>query len=113
MTGSLTRTGRNGQPRPPKDLSRDAKRLWQQLFDGSDVDEVARPLLDSFCQSWQTRQEARALLAKEGIVLVEETAAGLKRRRPHPAILIEHNAAATMMRAWRLLGYDQQPPEGV
>ena len=86
--------------------------MWQRLFDASDIDEVAEPLLHSFCQHWDRVQEVRTLLARDGIILTEKTAAGLEKRRAHPAIAIERDASAAMMRAWRLLGYDQQPPEG-
>ena len=113
MTGNGARTKGNGQPRAPKDLSREGRRLWQCLFDASDIDAVAEPLLHSFCQHWDTVQQARALLAKEGIILTEKTAAGLEKRRAHPAVSVERDASAAMMRAWRLLGYDQAPPEGM
>jgi phage terminase small subunit len=113
MTGNGARTGRNNGPKPPKDLSPSAKRVWQQPFDASEVDPVAEPLLHSFCQHWDTVQQARALLAKEGIILTEKTAAGLEKRRAHPAVSVERDASAAMMRAWRLLGYDQAPPEGM
>jgi phage terminase small subunit len=113
MANNGRATRGNSRPRPPKDLSREARRLWQYLFDASDVDAVAEPLLHSFCQHWQTVQEARALLAKEGIILTEKTAAGVEKRRPHPAVSVERDASAALMRAWRLLGYDQAPPEGM
>jgi phage terminase small subunit len=110
MTRNTTSTS---HPRPPKDLSLAARRLWQQLFDSSEIDAVAEPLLHSFCQHWDRVQEVRRLLAKEGVVLTEKTAAGLEKRRAHPAASIERDASSAMMRAWRLLGFDQQPPEGM
>jgi P27 family predicted phage terminase small subunit len=101
------------KPKPPTDLSREAKRLWQRLFDESDIDVVAEVLLDDLCRAWDRLQGARAILAKEGVVIVEKTGGGIEKRRQHPAALIERDASARLMRAWRLLGYDQAPPEGV
>jgi P27 family predicted phage terminase small subunit len=113
MTGKGPRTGSNGGPRPPKDLSREAKKLWQRLYDESDIDPVAEVLLDTLCRTWDRLQQARELLAKEGVIISEKTGAGIEKRRTHPAVLVEHNAAATVCRCWRLLGFDQLPPEGV
>lgn len=111
--GNGTKTGRNNEPKPPAGLSPQAKRLWRRIFDASDIDEVARPLLDAYCEDFDERQEGRAILAREGPVIVDKTAAGLERKRLHPAQAIVHNATGRMLRTWRLLGFDQVPPEGV
>ena len=103
----------NRSSSPPKDLSREARKLWARLFDAADIDPVAEILLDTLCRSWDRLQQARELLAKEGIVVQEKTAHGGMKARAHPAVLVEHNAAATLCRCWRLLGFDQAPPEGL
>ena len=97
--------------KPPRDLSPEGKKLWYRIFASSDMDEPAVILLDSLCRSWDRVQQARAIIARDGPVLIEKTAAGNEKTRMHPACQIERDAAATMMRAWRLLGFDQQPPE--
>lgn len=98
------------KPKPPADLSREAKRLWQRLFDESDIDAAAEVLLDDLCRAWDRLQQARAILARDGLLITEKTGAGIEKRRQHPGVLIERDSAARMMRAWRLLGYDQAPP---
>ena len=97
--------------KPPRDLTADAKKLWYRIFASSDMDEPAVILLDSLCRSWDRVQQARAIITRDGPVLIEKTAAGNTKSRMHPASQIERDSAATMMRAWRLLGFDQQPPE--
>ena len=97
--------------KPPRDLSPEGKKLWYRIFASADMDEPAVILLDSLCRSWDRTQQAREIIARDGPVLTETTAAGNTKSRMHPACQIERDASATMMRAWRLLGFDQQPPE--
>jgi phage terminase small subunit len=99
------------KPKPPTDLSAAAKKLWRTVYDSGDFDPPAMVLLDSLARSWDRVQQARALILKDGIVLVEKTAHGDEKSRANPACAIERDASASMMRAWRLLGFDQAPPE--
>jgi P27 family predicted phage terminase small subunit len=99
--------------KPPKDLSREARDLWRRIHDEMEVDAPALLLLDSVCQQFDRMMQARKILAKQGIIVEDKTAAGLTRLRAHPACTIEASAAAAMMRAWRLLGFDQAAPPGV
>src|ERR1700680_4891777 len=97
-------------PKPPADLSAEAKSLWRRIFQECEMDEAAVVLLDALAQQWDRVKQARALIVAGGLTITEKTAAGCEKRRPHPAVAIERDAAAAMMRAWRLLGFDQQPP---
>jgi hypothetical protein len=74
------------------------------------LDPPAELLVDELCRSWMRVEEARALIRRDGLVLVERTAAGDEKHRAHPACGIERDSLAALHRAWRLLGYDQQPP---
>jgi P27 family predicted phage terminase small subunit len=96
-------------PKPPADLSREAKALWARIYAEVDLDSAAVLLLDTLCQQFDRMTAARQLVAKEGMVVEETTAAGNKKQRAHPACAIERDAAATMTRCWRLLGFDQMP----
>ena len=100
----------NNEPKPPKHLSREAKALWRKIAAESDVDAAGSVLLDVLAEAWDRMHQARQLIALEGCIVREKTAAGNQKLRPHPAVAQEHQAAQTMMKAWRLLGYDQQPP---
>jgi P27 family predicted phage terminase small subunit len=94
-------------PKPPKDLSKEAKALWRQIFSEVELDSAALLLLNLMCQSWDRMAEARAAIAKEGAVIAGRFA-GTKVANPWCGI--ERDSAATVTRAWRLLGFDLQPP---
>ena len=96
--------------KPPKTLSTEAKTLWRRVYEVSDMDPPAVLLLNTMCEQFDRMRSAQALIAAEGLIVTEETAAGKTKKRPHPACVIEAAAAAALMRAWRLLGFDQQPP---
>jgi P27 family predicted phage terminase small subunit len=100
----------NSEPKPPGHLSRQAKALWRKIAAESDVDAAGAVLLDTLCEAWDRMHQARELIASQGCIVREKTAAGNEKLRPHPAIAQEHQAAQTMMKAWRLLGFDQMPP---
>src|SRR5262245_17308116 len=100
-------------PKPPKALSAEAKRLWRQVYDASEMDPAALVLLDQLAECFDRLREAQADIRKHGIVLEEKTDRGTVKRKTNPACAVERDARAGLMRAWRLLGYDQQPPGGV
>src|SRR5579859_5336336 len=99
------------KPKPPSDLSPDAKKLWRQIYDVSDMDPAAVVMLDSLCEQWDRVREARKLVAKDGLVIQEKTAAGNTHHRANPAVAIERDSMALVVRCWKALGFDQQPPE--
>lgn len=100
---------RKSKPKPPKTLSIEGKKLCQRIFDESDMDSPAISLLNLLVQSFDRMNEAREHIAKHGIVLAEKTANGDTKYRANPACGIERDSKAAMMRAWKLLGYDQAP----
>ena len=70
-------------------------------------------LLASICQNWDRIQQSRALIAKDGLILTEKTAAGVVKHKPHPALQIENSATQSLMRAWHLMGFDSALPPGM
>jgi|SRR5581483_4258221 len=92
------------QAKPPKHLTSDARKLWQRIFNEVDLDEPALLLLNTLCEQFDRMNQARELLKRDGIVVKDR----FGQDKPHPACGVEVNAAAGMMRAWRLLGFDLQ-----
>lgn len=99
--------------KPPNDLSKEAAKLWLNIAAESDMDVAGNILLNEICRLFDRLREARTLIREQGLVVTETTAAGHAKRRPHPACQIEATASAGLMRAWRLLGFDQLPPGGI
>lgn len=87
------------RPSPPKHLSTEARDLWKRLHDGHAIDDAGGlALLNSACESFDLAEQARALMAAEGLTLQ-----GRQGPKPHPAAMIRHNAIASMHSALRLL----------
>lgn len=85
--------------KPPKYLTLAGKTLWNALHDGHIIDDSAGlMLLDSLCSAYDRAEQARKILAAEGLVVE-----GRQGTKPHPAVMIEHNARAAMHAALRLL----------
>jgi len=100
---------KKNQPKPPATLSAEAKKLWQSILAESDMDAAGFTLLNILAESFDRMREAQAHIKEYGIVLTETTAAGNIHHRANPSCSIERDAKAAMMRAWKLLGYDQAP----
>jgi P27 family predicted phage terminase small subunit len=92
-------------PKPPSDLSDEAKKVWKKIIAEIEIDTAAVLLLDVMMQAWDRMQEARAAIAKDGATVTGRF--GLK---ASPWTAIERDSAATVTRCWRLLGFDQAPP---
>ena len=94
---------------PPTHLSSAGKKLFVRIASEIELDEPALLLLTTLCEQYDRMNQARELLKKEGIVVKDR----FGQDKQHPAVGIEVNAAAGMMRAWRLLGFDQEPPKAM
>jgi phage terminase small subunit len=94
------------RPKPPSDLSKEGRALWHQIYDAVELDAAALVLLDTMCQQWDRVQEARRAIAKQGAVVPGRFAGTFV---ANPWSQIERDSAAAVMRAWRLLGFDQEP----
>jgi len=95
----------NAQPGPPEDLSAEAQELWNKIYESVTLDVAATVILDELCRQHDRLRQAREIIKKEGMLI-----AGRYGRKTNPACGIERDASAAMMRAWRLLGLDLQPP---
>jgi P27 family predicted phage terminase small subunit len=89
----------------PKHLSVAAKRLWKAITTGYEIDEPAAMVLQATLEAYDRREQARAAIEREGAVQTDRFGF----RKPHPSVAIERDAAITMMRGFRLLGFDQEP----
>jgi P27 family predicted phage terminase small subunit len=91
--------------KPPSYLSLASKKIWKAVHEDYELDLAADVVLTTLLEAHDRRQEARALIAKEGTY----TKNRFGETRAHPAVAVERDAAAVMTRCWRLLGFDQEP----
>jgi P27 family predicted phage terminase small subunit len=92
-------------PKPPDGISPEAKTWWKKLTSAyvfSDPDSIM--LLNSVMECFDRMNEARTLVAKEGLVATNR----LGEQKPHPGLRVEAMARDAMHRALKQLSLD--PP---
>ena len=87
---------------PPHHLTDEAKRFWASVSGFFQLEPHEAKLLQSACEVWDRLQEARQLIAAEGMVQVDR----FDQRKPHPAVGIERDCRAAFASALKQLGLD-------
>jgi len=91
------------QPPPPKHLSVEGRRMWSKLLDEFALDDAAGlALLQAACEARDRSQQARQMIAKDGLVLEDR----FGQQKAHPACAIERDARGQMIAALRALRLD-------
>lgn len=98
--------------KPPKDLKKDGKKLWNWIneqFDGQIED--AQPLVEELCRLADRLAGLRAEIAKQGHWLPGKTTAkGIQLPgSKNPAIDQELKCSAAFNQTWKLLGLADKP----
>ncbi|MEH2590286.1 P27 family phage terminase small subunit [Bradyrhizobium sp. AZCC 1721] len=86
----------------PKHLSAASAAFYKSIISDYDLDEHHRVLLVKACESLDRVEEARALVAKDGLTY-RDRFGGLK---PNPACAIERDNKIIVARLFRELGLD-------
>ena len=86
---------------PPAHLSRASREWWISVISNYNLEPHHLLLLQTACEALDRLQQAREILAIEGI-----TVAGLQGTKPHPAIAIERDSRIGFLRAHRELDLD-------
>ena len=84
----------------PKTLSKEAKKLWNQIAGSYTFDAIGLAILTSAMQAYDRMLEAGSTLDREGCVVRDR----FKQPRQHPAFLNESAARFAMLRHLRALG---------
>lgn len=94
--------------KPPKHLSRDAKRIWKQINGTWDMSGSpdALLILQTGLEAFDRLQQARAVLDVDGVVIKTKTAAGDVKILKHPALEAEKAARAGLLQSFRMLGLE-------
>ncbi len=93
-------------PRPSKDLSTPAKRLWRDLqAEYSILDAAGLDMLTDYCRFYDRREQARETIRLEGATLRDRFGQAVA----HPAVRIERDSSAIMCRLIKALSLDLEP----
>jgi len=89
----------------PRHLSPAQRSFWRSVVSEYQLESHHYELLKLVCQALDRAEEARAILAAEGLTIEGRFGA-----RAHPAAAIERDAAVRAARLLRELGLDLAPP---
>lgn len=79
--------------------------LWNEIVEDNEIDAVAAKILLTLCDAMERRDEARKVIAERGLTTVDR----FNVLKVNPALAIERDSTLIMHRAFRLLGFDQEP----
>jgi phage terminase small subunit len=99
------------RPKPPSNLSRGAKKIWVSIADELDeLDGSALLLLNMLAETWDTRQAARAEIAKsaDGPIFLDR----FNQPKVSPHALVEANCTLAIIRLYRTRWLDLAPEGG-
>lgn len=88
-------------PNAPAHLSREAKAHWKRICTDYELTADAAILLQSALEAWDRSQEARRIVAEQGMVI---------ENRMHPAMTEERLQRASFAQIMRQLGLDVVAP---
>ena len=104
-------TGR--PPRPPAHLRAPTRRWWSWVVETYAMEGHHMKILTAAAETWDRRQEARDVMAKQGAFYVDRWGAP----KAHPAAAVERDCNVLFLRQLRELrldvdqpGEDERPP---
>ncbi len=93
-------------PKPPSDLSKEAKKFWKSLQKEYGITDTAGiHLLTDAARFFDRREEARQILKKDGCTIQDRFGQTIA----HPATRIERDSSAAMLRCLKALNLDLEP----
>jgi phage terminase small subunit len=95
-------------PDPPEHLSEGSKRRWCEMHRENHFDAAALPILISYLTAIDRVEVARKEIMRLGPVVVDR----FNQIKPNPYCAVERDNTLIMHRAFRLLGFDQEPRGG-
>ncbi len=92
------------QPEAPAHLSDVSRNLWAQIIEENTIDAAAVPILLTYCEARDRREQARDQIRELGAVITDRFGV----QKISPWVAIERDSTLIMHRAFRLLGFDQE-----
>jgi P27 family predicted phage terminase small subunit len=93
----------------PVHLSRKSKKLWRELNATWEFEINHLLLLQTALECYDLMIQARDLVKDEGIIITAKNGY----RQKNPALMIWKDSRAHFFQAWRLIGFDEEPPKDV
>jgi phage terminase small subunit len=90
---------------PPAHLQEETKQWWKAACDAFQFEHHHLRLLQLACESWERSQQARAVIAENGIAYNDRFGAP----RLRPEVAVERDARISFARLVRDLGLDEHP----
>lgn len=94
---------------PPPHLSKESRSWWNSVVKEYSLEPHHLRVLQVCCESWDMMQQAREVLAEEGITVVGSRG----QLQPHPASTILRDSRTALLRGIRELGLDESHAPGV
>src|SRR5262245_2723239 len=95
---------RNDANRAPRHLKAESRRFYEQIVNDYILENHHRTLLRLACEAFDRSQEARRVLAEEGLV-IDHPKLG---KRPHPCISVERDSRLAVARLLRELNLSEE-----
>ena len=90
----------------PKHLSKEAKALWDKLFNEYSIeDEAGLLILQTAMEAFDRMREAQAIIKTEGMMVEDR----FFQKKAHPLTTVERDARSAMMQALKNLNLDLEP----
>ncbi|WP_409363397.1 P27 family phage terminase small subunit [Bradyrhizobium sp. AUGA SZCCT0274] len=93
-------------PQAPSHLAEPTRNWWRSVIKAYQLEPHHLRLLQLAGESWDRSQEARMILAKDGVVVTDDRG----NVRAHPAVAIERDSRIAFARLVRELDLDTEPP---
>ncbi len=93
--------------RAPRHLSTPSRTWWESVVSSYELEPHHIRLLTHAAESWDRAAEARKLVDKEGIVILDR----FGQQKEHPATRIERDSRLTFAKLLRELALDVEAPD--
>lgn len=93
------------KPNPPKHLRPNTRKWWKSVVEEWELDEHHVRLLTLAAEAWDRCQEAREILAREGLTYTDRFGQPVSR----PEVAIEKDSRIAFARLLRELDLDSEP----
>lgn len=93
--------------KPPKHLSREARKIWKEVCENWQMDARTLALLQVALESWDLMAECQKKIKEGGIIIKSPTG----QYRKNPACEVLKSAKDGFLRAWQALNLDVPPPK--